>query len=84
MEFFPAPVVAPNESVGRAVMPQRGHLGAFQLRSDPRRQRFAEFHTPLIERINLPYHSLCKDTVFVKGDKLAKGLRSEALNKNGV
>ena len=38
-------------------------------------QHFAKFHTPLIERINLPDSALCENDVLVERYQLPKNFR---------
>jgi len=45
------------------------------------RQNFAQFHAPLVERIDLPDHSLGENTVLVQGDQLPQGLRGQLLKQ---
>ena len=47
---------------------------AFQFGDDALGQDLAEFHSPLVERVNLPDDALREDAVFVEGNKFAKPL----------
>src|SRR5215472_14411293 len=55
-----------------------------ELWNDALRKNFAELHTPLIERINVPNHSLSEDGVLVKRNKLAQCFGVELLRKDRI
>src|SRR5258708_40332604 len=46
--------VTSGQRVGGAVVPERGLLPALELRRDPDRERFAQLHAPLVERVDAP------------------------------
>lgn len=53
-------------------MRELGFGGAFDFWNDPLRQNLAEFHAPLIERINVPDSALRENAMFVKRHQLAE------------
>src|ERR1700754_4357877 len=61
-----------------------GFCIALELRDNSLRQHFAEFNSPLVERVNIPDDALCENGVFVKSNELAQRLRCEPLSKNRV
>src|SRR6202007_2356250 len=56
----------------------------FKLWNDALRQRFPQFHPPLVKGINLPDRALRENTVLVQGDEAAQHLRRELIRKDGV
>src|SRR3970040_2996480 len=47
-------------------------------------QHFAQLHTPLIERVDIPDNALSEDRVLVERDELAKRFRHEPFGKHRV
>src|SRR5580704_14190446 len=76
--------IAPDQRVGRAVMLELGFRGTFQLGDDPLGERLAQFHAPLIERIDLPDRALGEDAVFVERDQLAQRGRRQGVQQERV
>jgi len=52
-------------------------LLAFEFGDNALGQHFAKFHTPLIERINLPDGSLCENDVLIECYQLAENFRRQ-------
>ena len=73
-----------DKSIGRAVVSKLWFVGVFQLEPNSLRQRLAVFDTPLVERINVPDHSLRENGVFVKGNQLAETGWREPIGKDCV
>ena len=46
-------------------MSKRGFLRAFEFRNNALGQHLSKFHTPLVERVDLPDNALGENTVFV-------------------
>src|SRR5262249_18639376 len=61
-----------------------GFCIALEFRDNSLCQHFAEFNSPLIERVDIPDDALCENRVFVKGDELAQRFWCELLSKNRV
>lgn len=59
--------------------PEKGF--AFKFRNDALRQHFAQFDSPLVERVNVPNGPLGKDIVLVKRDKLAERFGSQPVRE---
>src|SRR5215510_2145163 len=55
-----------------------------KLRDDALSQHLAEFHAPLIERVNIENDSLCENRVFVKGNEFAESFGCELLGQNRI
>ena len=64
--------------------PSAGSVCALEFRDDALRQHLAEFHAPLVERIDLPDGALGEHGMFVKSDELAESLRREPVGEDGV
>src|ERR1700758_1323500 len=62
-------LVTLDKGIGRAVVLAAGVL-AFEFADNLLGQNLAEFHAPLIERIDLPDRSLGEDAVLVQGNQL--------------
>ena len=62
-------------------MIERGLRLALKFRDNALSQHFAEFDSPLVERVNIPNHPLGENRVLVKGNQLAKIFRREALGE---
>src|ERR1700733_12450362 len=65
-------------------MPELWFSGGFQFRYDTLGQNLAEFHSPLIERSDVPDGALSENTVLIKRHQLAKNMRREPISKDGV
>ena len=48
---------------------------ALKFWNDSLGEHLAQFHTPLVKRINVPNHALREDAVFVKRDEFAENFR---------
>src|SRR5215472_14881007 len=57
--------VTPDQVVGRAVMLECGRCRVFELRDNRLCQRLDQFNSPLVERVDVPNHSLRKDDMLV-------------------
>src|SRR5437870_3511863 len=57
---------------------------ALKFLDNPLGQYFAKFHTPLVERVNLPDGALGEHAVLVEGDQLAEHVRRELLGEDRV
>ena len=57
---------------------------ALDFLQDRRRQFLAQFHAPLVERVDAPDHRLDEDLVFVKGDQLAQGEGIDLVHQDGI
>src|SRR5262245_66490657 len=55
--------VAPDQGVRRRVVAEAGLRLALELRDDALRQRLAELHAPLVERVDAPDGALREDLV---------------------
>src|SRR4029077_11616130 len=73
-----------DQRVRGAVMLMFWLGGAFQFPNDPLSKCFAEFHTPLIKRIDLPDRALREHDVFVERDQFAQGRRRQSDQQEGV
>src|SRR5688572_26293231 len=58
--------VATNQSVGRRIVCELRLLLGLQLRHDALGQYLAQFHAPLVERVDVPDRPLREDAVFVQ------------------
>src|SRR5439155_9062674 len=65
-------------------MAERRLCAALQFRDDALGQHLAKFHTPLVERVNIPACALGEHAVLVQGDQLAENLRREPSGEDGV
>src|SRR4051794_21106837 len=68
---LPGPAVRPvaaDQRVGRAIVVQIRLLRAVQFRQDPLREHLAEFHAPLVERVDVPDRALREHTVLIEGN----------------
>jgi AsmA protein len=74
--------VALDQRIGRTVVCE-GRV-ALQFGHDLHRQHFAEFHAPLIERIDLPDRPLGEHVVLVERDQFAQHLRRQVLRQDHV
>ena len=63
--------ITPDERVRRAVVIE-GRLRTGELREDSLRQHLSQFHTPLVERVDIPDHALREYDVLVERDQLAE------------
>src|SRR4030095_5892519 len=61
-----------------------GFCIALEFRDNSLRQHFAEFNSPLIERVDIPDDALCENRVFVKSNELAQRFWCELVSKNRV
>src|SRR6476660_4984532 len=59
-------------------------LLALEFRDNPLGQLLAEFDTPLVERVDVPNGTLCKDAVFVESDEFTESFGGEPLDQNRV
>ena len=76
--------VAADQVVGRTVVLQRRLRRALKLRNDALRQHLAQFHAPLVERVDLPDGALREHAVLVERDQLAQRFRREPVGEDGV
>src|SRR5665213_1285344 len=76
--------ITANQRVRRGIVPQWGRTWLFKLGNDALRQNFAQFHTPLVERIDLPDRTLCKDAVLVNRYEFAQHFRRQAPRQYNV
>ena len=58
---LPESTAPANQSIGRAIMFEFGFVAALQLWDDGLSQFLAELNSPLVKRINVPYHPLRVD-----------------------
>src|SRR5262245_61241515 len=84
--FYPALTMSipRNECVRRAVVGQFWLGLAFQLGRDAVGEDFAQFDSPLVERIDVPDRALHENAVLVKGDNLAEGRGGQSIEQKGV
>ena len=59
-------------------------LLTFDFRDNPLGQLLAQLDTPLVERVDVPNGTLCKDAVLVESDESTEAFRSESLGQNRV
>src|SRR6266850_2711989 len=57
---------------------------ALEFRNDALSQYLAEFHTPLVERIDVPENALSEDGVLIKSDKFAERPGRELFSQDRV
>jgi len=76
--------VSADQVIGRAIMVKPGCCLALQFRNDALGQNLAQFHAPLVERVDVPYCALGEYAMFVKGDKFAQCFRRQPLGKDRV
>src|SRR3974390_2127548 len=76
--------VVANHVVGGAVVLQRRLLFTLEFGDDTLRQNLAEFHAPLIKRVDAPDDALGEKAVLVEGDEAAQHLRRQLLGKDDV
>src|SRR5580658_2745248 len=81
---LPQFAVAADQAVCGTVVREFRLGGTFDFRNDALRQKFAEFHAPLVERINVPDRALGEDAVLVKRNELAERFGRELVQKNYV
>src|SRR5262249_10813903 len=65
-------------------MPELGLRLVLKFWDNALRQHLAEFHTPLVKRIDVPNDALSEDRVFVKGNELTERFRCQPPGKNRV
>ena len=65
-----------NQVVRRAVVLQGGLGCAFEFRNDALRENLAEFHAPLVKRVDLPDRALREDAVLVERNQSCRGLQA--------
>ena len=82
--FFLQLAVTADQTVGGAVMSEFGFCFGFQFRDNALGQHFAQFHAPLVERVDVPDRALGKDTVLIKSNQLAENLRRELFGEDRV
>ena len=58
--------------------------GALQFGEDFCGEDLAEFHAPLVERVDVPDGALCENCVLVEGDELAEDGGGERVGEDGV
>src|SRR6476659_3053420 len=80
-ERSPKLAIAPDQSVGGAVVAELGFLGALELGDDPLRERLPQLHAPLIEGVDLPDGALGEDAVLVERDQFAERSRRQLLEQ---
>src|SRR5260370_35924835 len=76
--------VALNERVGRTVVRKLRLADALEFGNNLVRQRFAEFYTPLIERVDVPDRALHEDLVLVQRDNFTQRFRRQAFREDSV
>src|SRR5882724_9861391 len=59
--------VTSDQRVGGAVVPERGLIPALELRGDPARERLAQLHAPLVERVDAPRLALADHDLSSRG-----------------
>jgi len=64
--------ITADEIVRRAIVFEPGRGFALQFGHNSLGQRLAQFHAPLVKRVNVPNRALREDAVFVKRDELAQ------------
>src|SRR2546421_427944 len=77
------PFVVIDQPISRAVVAVH-LLRTVELGQDSSGELFAQFHTPLIEGINVPDHALSKDLVLVERDQATKGARCNLRHQDGI
>src|SRR5579862_1049041 len=75
-------LVSSDQRIRRAVVLARRRT--LKLRDDVLGQHLAQFHTPLIEGVDLPDRALRKDAVLVQSYQLAQNFRRQLLDQNRV
>ena len=65
-------------------MSQRGFCFGFKFWDNALGQHFAEFHPPLVERVDVPDNALGKDGVLVECNKLAERCGRERLGQDRI
>ncbi len=65
-------------------MAERRFRLALEFRDHVLGQDFAEFHTPLIERIDLPDRALCENDVLVERYQFAEVFRSQPFHEDRI
>lgn len=76
--------VPTDELIGRAIMGWLGFLGGLEFGEYAVCQSLAQFHSPLIEAIDLPNDPLDKDFVFIQGDQAAEGVGIEPVGQQRI
>ena len=57
---------------------------AFKFRNNALRQHFAEFHAPLVKRIDLPDYALREHRVLIERNQFAEHRRRELVGEDGI
>src|SRR6185312_4340806 len=70
--------VAADQGVGGAVVGELRLVGRGQLGDGGLGQLLAQFHAPLVERVDVPDHALHEHAVLVKRDQAAQHARGQA------
>src|SRR5262245_34633062 len=83
-DHSPELAVAGDQTVGRAVVLESRLGDALELWDDTLCQNLAEFHSPLIERVDVPDCALGKYAVLVKGNQVSQRRRRQAIEQNCV
>ena len=65
-------------------MAERGLCLALEFRDNALGQHLAQFHAPLVERVDVPDGALGEHAVLVKGDQLAENFRRQPIGENCV
>ena len=65
-------------------MLELGIGGTVQLRNNALGQHFTEFHTPLVEGVDVPDRALREDAVFVERDQRADNSRSQLFREDQI
>ena len=65
-------------------MAEWGFRRAFEFGDDALGEHLAQFHSPLVEGVDLPDGALREDSVLVKGDQLAQNLWREPIGQDRV
>src|SRR5215470_9200527 len=74
--------MAADQRVSRAVVPERRLRRTLELGDDALRELLPEFDAPLVERVDVPDHTLREHAVLVERDERAERLRRELLREN--
>src|SRR5680860_1143237 len=76
--------VAPDQVVGRAVVPEFALGSGLKFGDDARRERLPQFDPPLVKRVNAPNGTLSEYAVFVQCDELPQRHRSQPFQEDGA
>src|SRR5579875_4176061 len=76
--------VAPDQFIGGTVVLELRFVRVLQLWNDFLRELLAEFHAPLVERVDMPDRALGEYAVLVQRDQRAQGTRRQVFGEDGV